>query len=177
MNISVSYEPSAKELANASALFVEKKPFMRYSIGFLNGFAWVILAIIVVKALFVHSFLPNELLACFGACLWLFGRRPFNNWLLLQRMKRSLLINTQVNINISLNGVSWSGKRIVTASLRWNDFSYAFEAKNGFVIPAGGSQFLWVPFRGFAASTDINAFRETLQEHNIALHAYPKWEC
>lgn len=177
MQISVSYELTAKELARASALFIEKKPFMRYSIGFLNGFACVILAILLLKALFIHNMLPNEILAGIGACAWLFGRRPFSEWLLLQRMKRSLLLNTHVTVDVSLNGISWSGKRIVTASLKWNDFSYALEAQNGFVLPTGRSQFLWIPFRGFSSSTDLERFRETLNEHKIVLQTYPQWIC
>lgn len=177
MQISIHYEPTAKELANASSLFIEKKPFMRYSIGFINGFAYIILSIILLKALFVHALLPNEILAGIGACLWIFGRRPFNEWLLLQRMKRSLLLNTCITIDVSLNGITWSGKRIVTASLKWNEFSYALEAKNGFVIPTSGPQFLWLPFRGFSSSDNLNAFRQTLNQHKIIVSVYPKWEC
>jgi hypothetical protein len=169
MQIKISYEPTAQELATASSLFIEKKPFMIISIGFLNAFAYFILIIIVLKGILVKHILPNELLAGVGACVWLFGRRPFNEWLLLQRMKRSLLLNSTITVDVSLNGIAWSGKRVVTASLKWNEFSYMIETKNGFILPIGGSQFLWLPFRGFSSPSDIDSFKQSIQEHKIKI--------
>lgn len=177
MKISITYEPTAKELVKASSLFIEKKPFMFYTIGFINIFAWLIFAILIVKLIVVKTLTPTEGLASVSACAWLFGRRVVSEAILNSRMKSSFILNTPLTIDISLNGLAWHGKRIRSESMKWSDITFAFEAKNGFVIPNAFSKFLWLPFRGFQSSEDINAFRQMLVDRNIAIKTFPKWEC
>ena len=177
MKINIRYQPTAQELAKASSLYIEKKPFMYYAILVINGFAYLILLIMILKAVLISALMPNEWLAGVSACLWIFGRKPFNEWLLFQRMKRSQLLDTTLSIDISLNGIAWTGPRVVPGSLKWNEIRYILEAKNGFVLPIGGSQFLWLPFRGFSESAEIEALKQALTEHHIKLRLYPNWEC
>lgn len=177
MNIKLTYEPNAKELARASALFIEKKPFMLYTIGFINIFSWLILLILVLKLFVIKSILPNEALAGIGACLWIFARRSFSQWLLYTRMKNSFLLNASLTIEISLNGLAWSGQRIRSESLKWQDVKFALETKNGFILPSANTQFLWLPFRGFSSTAEVDAFREMLIDKKIVLRKYLNWEC
>lgn len=177
MQISITYEPNAKELAKASALFIEKKTLMLYTIGFINVFAWLILLLLILKLFVVKSLVPNESLAGISACLWLFGRRPFTDWLLQTRMKNTFLLNSPLTIDVSLNGLAWHGKQIRSESMKWTDIKFAFESKNGFVLPNAFSRFLWLPFRGFKSQDEINALRQMLLDNNIVLKKYPQWEC
>lgn len=177
MQISITYEPTAKELVKASSLFIEKKPFMFYSIGFINIFAWFILAILILKLVVAKTLTPNEGLASVTACVWLFARRRVSEAILNSKMKGSFILNNPLTIDISLNGLAWYGKRIRSESMKWSDITFAFEAKNGFIIPNAFSRFLWLPFRGFQSPDEINAFRQMLVDRNIAIKTFPKWEC
>jgi hypothetical protein len=177
MQINITYEPTAKELVKASSLFIEKKPFMFYSIGFINIFAWFILAILILKLLVEKTLTPNEGLASVTACVWLFARRPVSEAILNAKMKGSFILNNPLTIDISLNGLAWHGKRIRSESIKWTDITFAFEAKNGFIIPNAFSRFLWLPFRGFQSADEINAFRQMLVDRNIDIKIFPKWEC
>lgn len=177
MLIKVTYEPTAKELANASSLFIEKKPFMLFAIGFLNVFAGIILLIIVFKLVVVKMLLPSEWLALLGASLWLFVRRPFNEWLLRLRMKNSFLLGYPLTVEITLNGIAWSGKRVRTESMGWEVVKYVMEAKNGFLLPNAVTKFLWLPFRGFESDDQIDAFRTFVTERKIPHRVYSRWEC
>ncbi len=148
MDIHIQYQPSARELAKASSLFIEKKPLFLYGVGFLNLFIILLLVIMLLK-LIVMGLNWNEGIASLGAAVWLFGRRPFNEWLLLKRMQSSKVVEKPISIDISLNGIVWSGKGLSPGNISWSQIKYVMAAKNGFVIPNAFTRFLWLPFRGF----------------------------
>lgn len=175
MNITIEYEPTAKELANASSLFIEKKPFLLYTVGFINLIAGFVLFIMILKLIMI-GLLPNEWLATFGALLWLFGRKPFNEWLLFRRMKQSPVVGRPLKVELSRNGIVWSGKGLIPGHMPWEYIKYIIEAQNGFLVPNNLTQFLWLPSRGFS-STDIDEFKKLLLEKGVVLRSYPKWKC
>lgn len=176
MNITIEYEPSATELAKASSLFVEKKPFLLYIVGFVNIIAGLISAVLIFK-LFKMGLLPNEWLALLCACLWLFARRPFNEWLLLKRMKNSPVIGKTITVELSLNGIVWSGKGLIPGHMSWDQIKYVIEVQNGFLIPNNLTQFLWLPFRGFSSADKIEELKNFLNQKQVVLRAYPNWQC
>lgn len=176
MDIHVHYEPTAKELAKASSLFVEKKPFFLYGVGFLNFFVILLLSIMFLK-LVALGLTVNEWIATFVGSLWLFGRRPFNEWLLLKRMQSSKVIEKPITVDISLNGIVWSGKALRPGNISWDQIKYVMEAKNGFIIPNAFTRFLWLPFRGFASRDKVALLRQAFLDKQIVLREYKKWEC
>lgn len=176
MNIKIEYVPTAKELVRASSLFAEKKPFLLYAVGFLNIFSGLFLFIFVLKLIMV-GLLPNEWLAAIGCALWLFGRRPFNEWLLYQKMKRSIVLSKPITIEISRNGVVWSGKGLRQGNMSWDQIKYVMEAKNGFVFPNTFTRFLWLPFRGFKSPEEIEELKKLFIEKKLVHRTFLKWEC
>lgn len=176
MKISITYEPNAKELANASFLFIENRPFIRFTIGFINIFAYLILFILLFELYHNHEWLPNEALAFAGVLFWLWIRRPLTRLILRLRMKSYYLLNMPLTIDVSLNGIAWSGKRVKSESLTWDQVKSVLESKNGFVIPNAFSKFLWIPFRGFQSQQDIEAFRQMLRDKSVAIKTFPKWD-
>lgn len=176
MNINVQYEPTAQELAKACSLFVEKKTFLSFMVGLINIVAFLLLCIMFLKLYFV-GLLPTEWLGLLGGLAWLFGRRPFNEWLLSKRMQKSPVIGKTINVEISRNGIVWSGQGLRAGNLPWQLLKYVLLAQNGFVLPNNLTQFLWLPFRGFTSPMEIEALKNLLQEKNIPLKKYPRWRC
>lgn len=176
MEIHTSYQPTIKELVKAGSLFIEKKPFFLLTIQIMNVFAIVILALIILK-LFKFGLTPEEWMAMITGLAWLFGRRPFNEWLLFQRMKSNKVLEYPIKVVISLNGLMWEGKGLATGHMPWEQIRYIMEAKNGFLIPNVSTRYLWLPFRSFKSSDDLSEFRSLLNEKKIIRRAFPKWEC
>src|SRR5690349_615491 len=108
MNLKITYQPTARELAKASSLFIEKKPFLLFIIGILNIFMGLFLLLFVLAQI-LTGFHLSYALATLACGLWLFGRRPFNEWLLHLRMKRSLVLEKPITIDVSANGIVWEG--------------------------------------------------------------------
>ncbi len=182
MNIKIEYQPTAKELTKASSLFAEKKPFLLYTVGFINIFAGIFLVIfsltLVVSIVNSKVSFPIQWLAALAVCfLWLFGRRPFNEWLLYQRMKRSIVLSKPITIEISLNGIVWAGKGLRQGHMTWDQVKYVLEAKNGFVFPNSFTTFLWLPFRAFNSPGDIQDLRNIIIEKKIVHRVFSRWEC
>lgn len=175
MYIRIHYEPSLQELARASSLFIEKKPFIFLTVGFINLIAGLFTLILIFK-LYLQGLLANEWLALVGAMLWLWGRRPFSQWLLQRRMKHSRVLHKPITIEISLNGISWSGKGLLAGNIAWQDIKYLLETKNGFIIPNRFSKFLWVPFRGFKSTEHIQQFQSLISEKKIK-HLFTRRVC
>lgn len=176
MHIQVNYEPTATELANASLLFVEKKPFLLIVVGIINLLASLLIIIMILKVI-TQGLHPNEWLALIGGSLWLFARRPLNRWLLTRKMRKSPAIDKPVSIDITLNGIVWSGKGLQPGKMPWENIRYLLVAQNGFILPHNFSQFLWLPYRGFAFTEKIDEFEATLKEKKILLRRFPKWVC
>lgn len=177
MEIKATYQPTAQELMKASSLFIEKKPFFLILIGLMNIFAMLIFALMCVKLATIHTLHPEEWLAGLTSLLWVFGRRPANEWLILQRLKNNKILQLPITVTLSLNGIMWEGKGLAPGHMSWNNIRYVFEAKNGFVIPNAGARYLWLPYRSFSSDSDINAIKQMITERKIIVRYYPKWEC
>lgn len=176
MLINVDYTPSAQELAKASLLYVEKRPFFKFTVGFANIFMSLFIAIFVLKFFFMGLTLQEWSAAAF--CLaWLLGRRPFNQWLLLRRMKNSPVIGKPIHIEMSLNGIAWTGKGLRPGSMNWEQFKHIIEVQNGFILPNSLTRFLWLPFRGFASPEQIGEFKNFLNQRQITRNEFKKWQC
>ncbi len=176
MNIKIEYQPNAKELAKASSLYVEKKPLLMFAVGFINIGMAILFTLFVLK-LVVLTLTPQDWLALLVCALWLFGRRPFNEWLLYRRMMKSLIISKPIIIEISRNGIVWSGKGLRQGNMTWDQIKYILEAQNGFVLPNTFTRFLWLPFRAFNSPEDLQSLRDLIVEKQLILRVFPKWEC
>jgi len=176
MDIRITYTPTAQELVKASSLFVEKKPLFKYAVGFFNILVALFLTIMLLKLFKLGLNIHESIAFVIGAC-WLFGRRPFNEWLLMKRMQRSKVVNKPIEVSISLNGIAWAGKGIAPGSMTWDQVKNIMEAKNGFLLPNSLTRFLWLPFRGFESELQINELRKALEAKNIKLHKFKRWAC
>ena len=176
MDISVTYQPTAKELANASSLFIEKKPFLRLVVTIVNVMAGLLVIIMVTK-LFVMGLIIQEWGVLFGSLVWIFGRRPFNEWLLYKKMLRSGIMDKPLTIDFSLNGIVWSGEALKNGQLSWAQVKYVMLAQNGFVLPHSSTRFLWAPFRAFKNPNEVEVLKSMIQEQHIQIREYPKWVC
>ncbi len=176
MEIHVNYQPTAKELMKASSLFVEKKPFFLLIIRAMNVFATIIVLLMIVKVT-QFGITPEETMAGMTALLWLFARRPLNEWLLTQRLKKSKILDVPINVTLSLNGITWAGKGLAPGNMPWEHIRYVFEAKNGIIIPNAATRFLWLPFRGFKSPQQITELQQLFDDKKIIRRKYPKWEC
>lgn len=176
MLIKVEYQPEAKELTRASLIFAEKKPFLLYTVGFLNLFTGLFLIVFVAK-LFVAGLTLQELVAGLVCLSWLFGRRPLTEWLLHSKMKSSKVLEKPITVEMSLNGIVWSGKSLRLGHMSWSDLKYVLETQNGFIFPNAFTRFLWLPYRGFQSPHDIQALKDLILERKIVYRAFPNWKC
>lgn len=175
MDINIHYQSSAHELAKASFLFIERKPLLRLSIGFFNALAGLLVFIFFLKLYFL-GLTWKEWITLFGASIWLFGRKPLNQWLLLQRMKKNRALNKPFTVNVSRNGIAWSGQGVKPGNMAWEQVKYVWETQNGFILPNAFTKFLWLPFRGFASVEMIDEFKEYIKERKIK-HRVFRWHC
>lgn len=176
MLIKVEYQPNAKELTRASLLFAEKKPFLLYTVGFLNLFTGLFLIIFIIK-LFVAGLTKHELIASLICAMWIFGRRPLNEWLLYYKMKNSKVLEKPITVEMSLNGIVWSGKGLRFGHMNWTELKYVIEAQNGFILPNTFTRFLWLPYHGFQSPQDIQTLKDFILERQIVYRAFPSWKC
>lgn len=176
MDITATYQASATELAKASSLFIEKKRFLMFAVWAMNILGGLLIIAMVTK-LFMVGLNLSEWGVLVGALLWIFGRRPFNEWLLLKKMRASKVSDKSITVTFSLNGIVWSGEALKNGNLSWAHIPYVMIAQNGLVIPQGATQFLWVPFRAFPDQSAIDNLTHVMQEHRILIRKYPQWRC
>lgn len=177
MDIKVSYQPTAKELMKASSIYVEKKPFFLLLITLMNAFAVFIFVVICFKLFKVGALLPEEWMGACMALIWLFARRPLNEWLLLKRLEDSKILEVPIEVTLTLNGIMWAGKGLAPGHMPWKDIPYVFEVKNGLVVPNASTRYLWLPYRGFKTTQDVTELLALFDEKKIIRRKYPKWEC
>lgn len=173
MDIHATYEPSVNELASASSLFIEKKPFLRFSVIVLNMLAALLIIMLVTK-FFVAGITPQEWSALFVGLIWIFGRRPFNEWLLTKKMKNANIAGKAITIDFSRNGITWAGEALKNGSIAWAHVHYVMIAKNGFLFPQSATKFLWVPFRAFRDQHSIEELTAFVKEQHIKIRWF-KW--
>jgi len=176
MNITVRYEMEAHTLANASLIFTEKKPLLMFAIGGFNIIAILFSGIMLTKLVLLGLSL-NEWSILIFFCMWLFLRKPFSKWLYLRRMKKSPIIGKVMNIEISRNGIIWSGEGLKTDHLAWQHIRYIMELKNGFLIPYSIVRFIWVPYAGFKSKLQIDKIKTLIVDKRVPLRTYPKLQC
>lgn len=176
MNIELTYEPTVDELTKASSLFIEKKPFLKVAVMVMNVVA-IILILLTIAKFWLLSLTAQDASTVIIALLWIFGRKPFNEWLLRRKMKKSLVVNKPITIALSNNGIVWKGETLKSGNLNWAHVAYLIEAKNGFILPYSGTKFLWIPFRAFKDNHAAEDIRSFLNERHITLRRFPKWAC
>lgn len=176
MNIKIQYTINESEMARASFIFSEKKPFILYSVGFLNIIAFLLILIMIIKGLLLNLNPQESVLTALMAS-WLFLRKPFARWLFRRKMKKSPINGKVMTIEISRNGIIWSGEGIKTNHLAWQHISYILELKNGFIIPFSVNRFLWIPFTGFKSKLQIEKIKSLIVDKHVPLRDYPKISC
>ncbi|MCS5707406.1 hypothetical protein CC99x_000665 [Candidatus Berkiella cookevillensis] len=176
MNIKIQYIIDGLSLARASFIFSEKKPFILYSIGFFNIIAALFSVIMITKGLLLNL-TQQELILLIVMLLWLFARKPLVRWIFKRKMKKINTIGKTMVIEISRNGIMWSGEGIKTGHLAWQYISYILEIKNGFIIPYSVNRFLWLPNTGFKSKLQIEKIKTLIIEKHVPLRVYPKLEC
>lgn len=176
MNIKVQYTVDGAELARASFIFSEKKPFILYGIGFLNIIAFILLLLMMLKGLLLHLTLQEFSLMILMAA-WLFLRKPFAKMLFKRKMKKSPIVGKLMIVEISRNGIIWSGEGIKTNHLAWQHVSYILELKNGFIIPFNLNRFLWLPLTGFKSKLQIEKIKSLIIDKRVPLRVYSKLIC
>lgn len=177
MDIRIHYEPNAEELVRTSSLFLEKKPIFFYGIGFLNIAMFLLLAIMFAKLVSPLRLNMNEWIVSIVCIFWLFGRKRFNEWLLYRKMLRARIVGKPITIDISYNGIIWSGKGLSPGDMTWEQVKYVFEVQNGFIFPDTFTRFLWVPFRGFESPADIDTLKHCLADKKIKIRAFKNVVC
>jgi hypothetical protein len=176
MMINVEYQPHLKELARASLLFAEKKPFIMFSVALFNLCIGFFFLAFVIK-MYMSGLTLNEILCAVACAVILFGRKPLNQWILLKRMQNSKAIEKPILVEITMNGIVWSGKGLRQGHMAWKDIKYMMETKNGYIMPNAMTKFLWLPFRGFKSTKDIENLQKIIVEKKIVLRVFPKYEC
>lgn len=176
MNIKIQYTIDEVSLARASFFFSEKKPFVLYTIGFFNIIAYLFAAIMLAKGILLNLNL-QELTLLAIMIIWLFARKPFARWVFKRKMKKLNTIGKTMTIEISRNGIMWSGEGIKTGHLAWQYISYILEIKNGFIIPYSVNRFLWLPHTGFKSKLQIEKIKTLIIDKHVPLRVYPKLEC
>jgi len=174
--IKISYVSDAESIGRASALFTDNKPLFKITVLLLNILA-VFLSFILVLKIIVDGVAFADIPIIIGCVAWLSLRKRLNCWIFTKKVANSPIINKRIDITISLNGVVWSGEKLLSGKLSWQDISYSIEAQNGFILPYSFSKFLWLPFSGFERESNLNKFREILQSKKIKLKPYYKWRC
>ena len=177
MNIRIEYQPNAKELARASALFIEKKPVIMFGVAIMNIVTGIVVALLLGVFFMQHHLDLNQSMAVVLGSLWLFGRKPFHEWLLRRKMQGAKILQMPITINVSLNGITWSGKGLKNGNMSWDQVHSILQAKNGFVMPNTFTRFLWLPFRGFQSPEQIEDFKALIKEKKIVYRIFSNWEC
>tara|TARA_R110002110_G_scaffold65206_4_gene179939 strand:+ start:19634 stop:20143 length:510 start_codon:yes stop_codon:yes gene_type:complete len=167
----------AQSLANASLIFTEKKPLLLFAIGTFNIIAILFSGIMLTKLAMLRELNLSEVGILVFFCAWLFLRKPFSRWLYLRRIKRSTIIGKTMNIEVSRNGIIWSGEGLKTNHLAWKHIRYILEIKNGFIIPFSMVRFIWVPHTGFKSKLQIDKIKTLIVDKRVPLRTYPKLQC
>lgn len=176
MNMKIEYQANAQELSRASSLYMENQPFLRVTILFMNFAVSIMLILVLCKIAFI-GFNINDVVALIGGSLWLFARRPINDWILLRRMRKSPIIDKAMTIEISLNGIVWEGKGLIPGKISWDQVKAVLETQNGFILYNTFTRFLWVPFRGFQSSEQIEALQALIREKKITHRLFANYLC
>lgn len=176
MNIKIQYLIDAKTMAKASFIYSEKKPVVMYGVGFINILAGLLFSIMLVKLPMLGLILQEWIIMLLMAA-WLFGRKPLIRAMFRRKMKKLNTVDKDMVIEISRNGIIWSGEGIKTGHLSWQHVAYILELKNGFIIPYSLNRFLWVPFTGFKSKLQIQKIKTLIEDKHVPLRMYPKLEC
>lgn len=176
MILNCEYKMDALPLANASFVFTEKKPLLMFAMGAFNIFAVFLFGIMFIK-LVMMGLNPNEwiILLLFGA--WLFLRKPIAKKVYLRRVKKSNLVDKTIHIEISRNGIVWSGEGLKTNHIAWKHIQYALELKNGYIIPFSMVRFIWIPNAGFKSKLQIDKFKNLIIDKQVPIRSYTKISC
>lgn len=176
MNLSFSYLTEPKEFAEASLIFVETKPVLKFLLLLMNIAIFCLLILITFKGYKV-GLEPQEWSMILMIVLWLFGRKKFNRWVFFKKFNKQTFDKQTLNLNFSRNGLIWSGEKFAKGEVNWSQIKYVIELKNGFILPVSGTQFLWLPERVFEPVEQKQSLIDLIREMNVPIKSYLQRAC
>lgn len=171
--IRVSYEIDPIEMTEVTSTFLELKPFTRFCILTINIGVIFILVVMALKIWFAHLELYEYavIILCFS---WLLFRKKFNRWLFKRRLKNQNIVNQQVEMTFSPNGIIWGGPKLKEGHIRWDTIKKCHEIKNGYILATSQTRFLWLPFHGFEAPERIDNLKKLFKQKGIIIQKSKK---
>jgi hypothetical protein len=176
MNLSLSYLTEPKEFAQASFIFIETKPILKFLVRIVNVAVVLILALLLIKGLKV-GLIPQEWFMVTMTLLWLFFRRKFNRWIFFKKFNKQAFAQQTLHIHFSRNGITWSGEKFTKGDAHWSQIKYVLQLKNGFIFAISATQFLWLPERVFNPIDQKQELINLIKEMNVKIKTYPQWSC
>ncbi|MFO1258258.1 MAG: YcxB family protein [Gammaproteobacteria bacterium] len=168
--IRVSYEIDPIEMTEVTATFLELKPFTRFCILTINIGVLLILTVMGLK-IWLGQLQYYEV-GVMALCLfWIFFRKKFNRWLFKRRLKNQNIINQQVEMTFSPNGIIWGGPKLKEGHIQWRSIKKCHEIKNGYILATSSTRFLWLPFHGFEAPERINNLKNLFKQKGIIIES------
>lgn len=174
MNIQLHYQTSPETLARASLIFLEQKWLMWLSIHFFNALALFLMVVLTLKLILMQHLTLQECGSFIIAVFWFFGRRPMTHKILTKRMTKDLAHTKGTQITLSKNGIAWGGQGIKQDSLKWNQIPRFFRTRNGYIIPARMTRFIWIPHAAFKGLSERKEFEKYAQDMNISIKRIKK---
>lgn len=171
--IRISYEIDPIEMTEVTSTFLELKPFTRFCILTINIGAILILGVMALKIWFAHLefYEYAVILLCF---FWLFFRKKFNRWIFSRRLKHQNIVNQQVEMTFSPNGIIWGGPKLKEGHIRWDSIKKCHEIKKGYILATSTTRFLWLPFHGFEAPERIDNLKNLFKQKGIIIEKSKK---
>lgn len=167
MNIQLQYKASPETLARASMIFLEQKWLMWIAIQGFNILA-VFLMIVLPTAWFVFRDINiQEIITLLLSGFWLFGRRPMTERFLAKRMHKDIAHTKGTQISLSKNGIAWGGPGVKQDSLAWPHVRFIIRVRNGYIVPARITRFIWLPDEAFEDKAKRKVFEKHAKEMNV----------
>lgn len=150
-------------------VFMERKPLLRLSVTFFNVLTSLFALIMIAKAWLLKTVTWQEAGMVLFCLLWLFGRKPFTQMMLIRKMRNQTRHNNPLELSISKNGIVWTGKGIRQGSVSWQHIKKIYVLRNGYIVPCHLAKFLWIPLKEFHSKEDRKLFENYCAELNIKL--------
>ena len=165
--INLSFTPKPRALIKASFLLIEQQFFLKYTVLLLNLMTGLLISIYLLK-LFIQGLIFKEILLFTFSCLWIFLRKPLNLKILKYNTLNHPSLRCKLNIQLSKNGIIWSGKKIKKGQLDWRQVTKIYQTKVEYILPLAGNRVLWIPKYAFNDS-ELAEFQMLLKHAMIKI--------
>jgi hypothetical protein len=176
MTLSFSYLTEPKEFAQASFVFIETKPVLKFLVLIVNIAVIFILSLLMIKG-YKAGLVPQEWFMVTMIILWLFARRRFNRWIFIKKFDKQAFSQQTLNISLSRNGLVWSGEKFTKGEANWSQIKYVVQVKNGFIFAISPTQFLWLPERVFETNEQKQTMLDLLTELKVKIKPCTQSAC